>query len=131
MEPLSGLIEPPTNVHSVGDWYKSGGGLRRRLKLLGRVAEVLNALHAKGLIYGDLSCKNVFASAEVSHEEICLIDCDNIRYQSAPQNGDVYTVGYGAPEVVIGRSGVNSLSEAFAFAVLAFQMLTATHPLNR
>jgi len=129
MEPLSRLIEPPPNVHSVADWYKSGGGLRRRLKLLARVAEVLNVLHAKGLIYGDLSCKNVFASAEVNHDEICLIDCDNIRYQSAPQNGDVYTVGYGAPEVVVGRSGVNSLSEAFAFAVLTFQMLTATHPL--
>ena len=65
----------------------------------------------------------------VNRDEICLIDCDNIRYQSAPQNGDVYTVGYGAPEVVVGRSGVNSLSEAFAFAVLAFQMLAATHPL--
>ena len=64
MEPLSRLIEPPPNVHSVRDWYKSGGGLRRRLKLLARVAEVLNVLHAKGLIYGDLSCKNVFASAE-------------------------------------------------------------------
>lgn len=129
MEPLSRLIEPPPGIRSVREWYQTGGGLRRRLRLLARLAEVLNALHAKGLIYGDLSSKNVFASTEVNRQEICLIDCDNIRYQSAPHDADVYTVGYGAPEVVNGQSGINSLSEAFAFAVLAFQMLAATHPL--
>jgi eukaryotic-like serine/threonine-protein kinase len=129
MQPLSRLIEPSPIEPSICEWYRSGGGLRRRLRLLARVADFLNALQAKGLIYGDLSAKNVFVSEEVAREEICLIDCDNIRYQSSPQSGDVYTVGYGAPELLTGRSAVNSLTEAHAFAVLAFQLLTAAHPL--
>jgi eukaryotic-like serine/threonine-protein kinase len=129
MEPLSRLIEPPSTESSLGDWYRARGGVRRRLQLLARTADVFNALHAKGLIYGDVSGKNVFVSADASREEVCLIDCDNIRYQSAPQISDVYTVGYGAPELVLGRSAVNSLTEAHGFAVLAFQTLTATHPL--
>jgi DNA-binding helix-hairpin-helix protein with protein kinase domain len=129
MEPLSRLIEPPPAEPSIREWYRSNGGLRRRLRILARVADVLNGLHARGLIYGDLSAKNVFASADIACEEICLIDCDNIRYQSAPQSGDVYTVGYGPPELVLGRSPVNTLTEAYALAVLAFQVLTATHPL--
>jgi serine/threonine protein kinase len=129
MEPLSRLTAPLPSEPSLGEWYRGRGGLRRRLRLLARLADVLNALHAKGLIYGDLSAKNVFVSTETTREEICLIDCDNIRYQSAPHLGDVYTVGYGAPELLLGRSAANSLTEAHAFAVLAFQVLTGTHPL--
>src|SRR5207247_2724447 len=53
MEPLSRLMNPSRTESSLGEWYGARGGLRRRLRLLARTADVLNALHAKGLIYGD------------------------------------------------------------------------------
>jgi hypothetical protein len=47
MMPLSRLIDIPRNVDSLAEWYLSGGGLRRRLLLLARCAEVLSQLHSK------------------------------------------------------------------------------------
>jgi eukaryotic-like serine/threonine-protein kinase len=129
MEPISRLIDPPRGKTSLVAWYRAGGGLRRRLLLLARIADLLNSLHAKGLVYGDISAKNIFVSSDPAVNEVCLIDADNIRFQSAPQSDTVYTMGYGAPELVRARTGVNSLTDAHSFAVLAFLTLVGTHPL--
>ena len=37
-------------------------------------------------------------------------------------------MGYGAPELVRGRSGVNTLTDVHAFVVIAFRALVVTHP---
>ena len=44
-------------------------------------------------------------------------------------HGHLHTPGYGAPEVVRWESGVNSLTDAWSLAVIAFQLLTHRHPL--
>src|SRR5262249_12687602 len=73
MIPLSGYLKiPPGGTKEVHDWYVSGGGLRRRLRLLARTAEVLASLHANALVYGDPSPNNVFVSEDVSAEEVYL-----------------------------------------------------------
>lgn len=129
MVPISRLINIPRNVGSRAEWYLSGGGLRRRLLLLARCAEVLAQLHGKGLVYSDPSPNNIFVSAELDGYEIRLIDADNLHYESSTFTRKFYTPGYGAPELVLEKSGVNTLTDAHAFAVIAFQSLCSIHPL--
>lgn len=128
MEPLSSLANVPGDVESPLDWYGGGGGLRRRLELLARAAATLSALHGKGLVYGDPSPNNVFVSSSPKALDVRLIDADNLRYHSVPAPG-LYTPRYGAPELVRQHSGVTTLTDAHAFAIVAFQTLCCTHPL--
>ena len=120
------LLAPPREA-SIARWYSETGGLRRRLRLLAHAGEALASLHARGLIYGDVSHGNVFVSSPVQASEAWLIDLDNLRHDSDPARV-VYTPGYGAPEIVDGTRGCTSLSDAWAFAVLAFNTLALVHP---
>lgn len=129
MVPIGGLAQLPPGAPSSLEWYLQTGGLRRRLRLLARTADVLGILHSRGLVYSDVSPNNVFVSEDLNFSEVWMIDADNLRYQASPSERAYYTPGYGAPEVVKGDTDVNSLSESFSFAVLAFQVLAATHPL--
>ncbi len=126
MAPLGALLAPPRGA-SLSEWYLKTGGLRRRLRLLAHAGETLAALHGLGLSYGDLSPANVFVSSDASHHEAWLIDLDNLRHDSVASEG-VYTPGFGAPELVAGRRGATSLSDAWSFAVLVHQTLRLVHP---
>src|SRR5262249_43924214 len=53
MQPLKALGAVPKDESSPAAWYLAGGGLRRRLQLLARSADVLAGLHGKGLVYSD------------------------------------------------------------------------------
>jgi eukaryotic-like serine/threonine-protein kinase len=128
MTPISKLIYPPKNTECLVKWYLEGGGLKRRLILLAKTAEILAKLHSKGLVYADPSPNNIFISEDPNYHEIRLIDADNLCYES-DTSLSVYTPGYGAPELIKGKSGVNTLTDAHAFAVIAFQTLTNLHPL--
>jgi DNA-binding helix-hairpin-helix protein with protein kinase domain len=108
-------------------WHIETGSLRRRLRLLAHAGEALLGLHAKGVVYADVSHNNVFISQPVSAVESWLIDLDNLTHDSDPRRA-IFTPGYGAPEVVAGRSGCTSLSDAWAFAVLVWHTLTLHHP---
>lgn len=129
MVPLVQLAHPPRGTTDLGLWYRTTGGLKRRLRLLGKLATALARLHGEALVYGDPSTKNLYVSAALSHEEVRLIDADNLRYDAGTAGAQVYTPGYGAPEVVRGLSGVNTLTDAHAFAVVAFEVLAIAHPL--
>jgi len=129
MKPINTLIQPPRNTDSIAEWYIKGGGLKRRLRLLAHSAEALSQLHGKGLVYSDPSPHNIFVSEDQDACEVRLIDTDNLHYQSSAAMFTIYTPKYGAPEIVCGRSGVNTLTDSHAFAVLAFQTLTLAHPL--
>lgn len=124
---LQELIKPAPRA-DLGAWYTNSGGLRRRLRLLGRLAAGLSALHARGMCYGDPSPVNMMVSESLEHEQAFLIDVDNVAVFSEIRGVAYSTFGYGAPEVVTGRQGVTSLSDAFSFAVLAFETLSIIHP---
>jgi DNA-binding helix-hairpin-helix protein with protein kinase domain len=109
-------------------WHIESGSLRRRLRLLAHAGEALLGLHARGVVYADVSHNNVFVSERAHANEAWLIDLDNLSYVSDPRRS-IYTPGYGAPEVVAGSAGCTSLSDAWAFAVLVWHTLTLTHPL--
>ena len=127
MSALRSLLRPPKDAHSVVGWYFATGGLRRRLRLLARSAEVFAELHGRGLVYIDPSPDNIFVSDSIEASEVRLIDTDNLRAFTAPGR-TLYTPGYGAPEIVSQMSAPNSLSDAYSFALIAFETLTLVHP---
>jgi DNA-binding helix-hairpin-helix protein with protein kinase domain len=124
MVPLSALQARP-GEHLLEKWLATGG-LRRRCRLLAHAGEVLHELHARGYLYGDVSPSNIFVSDHVDHAEAWLIDPDNIGPASRVR--PFYTPGFGAPELVRGVATPDSLTDAHAFAVLVFQLLTGRHP---
>ena len=128
MTSLGSLGRPPRGVESVRTWYFAGGGLRRRLRLLARTAEVLSEIHGRGLVYVDPSPFNIFVSSQTDACEVRLIDTDNLRVATRA-GGAIFTPGYGAPELVRETGMPSSLSDAHAFAVMAFETLALVHPL--
>ena len=106
------------------------GGLLRRLRILSRLARVLAELHGRGLAFGDLSPANVFTSRSLEFAEVWLIDSDNVSSQSRDGMQGIFTPDYGAPEILKGESGINTLTDSWSFAVLAYCFLTLVHPLK-
>ncbi|MEV5821174.1 hypothetical protein AB0L22_18595 [Micromonospora haikouensis] len=127
LTPLTRLVTVPPGARAV-DHYRDTGGLRRRLVLLTRLADVLAALHARGLAYQDPAPNNIFVSELLDRDQVWLIDTDNLSYVSSRVR-PVYTLRYSAPELRPGAARwADSLSDVFAFAVVAFELLTLDHP---
>jgi eukaryotic-like serine/threonine-protein kinase len=127
MQPIENLLKPPRDVSNLRDWYISTGGIRRRLKLLEKLARALHKLHSKGLVYCDISPRNIFVSTDLQESEVYLIDVDNLIIESNIDG--LYTKWYGAPEIIMQKHGNDSLTDAFSFAVLAYKTLALDHPL--
>jgi|694.fasta_scaffold110040_2 DNA-binding helix-hairpin-helix protein with protein kinase domain len=127
MVPLRTLLRPPrSHLKDPGAWYRDTGGLLRRLRILSKLAVLLGDLHARGMVFGDASPNNVFVSEDVSHDEVWLIDADNIT-QGAGRSG-LYTPGYGAPELVRRETQSDSLTDAWSLATMVFEVLACLHP---
>ena len=133
LAPLNQLMQSATDALMSEEGlagYVKTGGLLRRLKILARLARVLSELHGRGLAYGDLSPANVFASQSLEYSEVWLIDADNVCSQSRASTQGVFTPDYGAPEILRGESGINTLTDSWSFAVMAYRILTLAHPLK-
>lgn len=113
------------SVETLALWYRETGGLRKRLAVIENLAEILASLHARGLVYGDLSGNNVLVSAHADRARVFLIDLDNLRTADAPSSG-FFTPPYGAPEQA--SSGSSQHTDRFSLAVLAFSVLVAGNP---
>jgi|GEM_PF-1751168 len=121
MAPIQQLIAPG-GCEDLAAFYAEGGGLKRRLVLLTKLARQLARVHGRGITYVDLSPQNVFISTDPLYDELWLIDPDNMRY-SVNLRETVYTPFYGAPEIVRGDIGATTLSDRFSFAALAYKVL--------
>jgi serine/threonine protein kinase len=125
---------PDSNAAKQFSKYCKTGGLRRRLHVLYKISSQLAILHGVGLVYGDISGNNIFITDDkdnfITDDEdnfsVWFIDADNLKYEGA--YGAVYTPRYGAPELVQERGPGTMASDCHAFAVLAYIMLTMTHP---
>jgi len=126
MEPLQGLVKvPKEHAADFAPWYLQSGSLLRRLRLLAHGADLLVALHGRGLVYGDLSPHNVFVSCHHDSHEVWLIDCDNLS--PGVRQRAIYTPGYAVPELFRGH-GCDSLTDAWSLATIAFRTLCVLHP---
>lgn len=127
MRPINSLASVPREADPIPWYCRETGGLRRRLVLLAKLARTLSALHGRGLVYGDVSPTNLWVSADSEATVVRLIDLDNVAFSGVDER--TFTPHYGAPELELGEGLVSSLSDAYAFAVLAFEVLTLVHPL--
>ena len=125
MVPLKNLLANPEE--DLAHFYIRTGGLKRRLELLKKTASILARLHAIPLVYADVSWNNIFVSEDTDANEVWLIDADNLHFQR-PNAPAICTPIFGAPEVVSGKSGVHSLTDAYSFAILAYYVLAQRHP---
>lgn len=128
MSSLRGWMTPPSDGRSITEWYIKTGGLRGRLQLVRAVFDLFARLHARGLVYGDPSPGNILFAPENGQQRIFLIDADNLHLGGHPVAAHVYTPGYGAPELVTGTKASDTLTDAFALAIIAFELLTLVHP---
>ena len=114
--------------------YALTGGLRLRLLALGLAASQLAKIHSLGLVYGDISSKNVYFVPENGEKTtVWFIDADNLDYEKK-RGIVVYTPQYGAPELIQkgpdGNTidGIRTVSDCHAFAVLISLVLSWVHP---
>jgi serine/threonine protein kinase len=132
MEPLvASLLRP--NLPPVFDqaWYRVTGGLAKRLAVATSVAETLGALHARGLVYGDLQLNNVMVSKRPRSTWTLLIDADNVDLEGEPTS-ILGTSGFIPPERLaeISSARLSQAQDRWALAVLVHRLLTADHPLS-
>lgn len=125
MTSLSDLILPSVSSPFTQSWYRESGGIRKRLLVLEALAEVISSLHARGLVYSDLSANNVLISKSIERSQLFLIDLDNLRYSTeSPRR--IWTSPYSAPEQ--SDSGASQSTDDFCLAILAFCILTGCNP---
>lgn len=109
--------------------YISSGGIRKRVEAYLKAACVLAKIHASGLVYCDVSDKNMFVSMELDKANVWLIDCDNLDYMKNTSKIKGWTTaGFGAPEIYQGK-GPTMYSDAYSFSIALFWTLTTKHPL--
>lgn len=108
-------------------YYSKTGSTRRRLYALYKCAAVLARIHNAGIVYCDISDKNVFIGDDIPGD-CWLIDADNLRLELPNGGKSVYTRFFGAPEIVQGKDASRPRTDCWAFAVLAFQTLALCHP---
>lgn len=119
-----GLVGPAAEPSPVA-WFGETGGVRRRLGVLASTFVVLSSLHARGLVYGDISGGNVLVSNNAERSRAYLVDTDNITVRGE-KGAPFWTPPFGAPEVM--RSGSTTSSDAFSAMVLAYGLLTMANP---
>ena len=114
--------------------YALTGGLRLRTFALGLAASQMARIHSLGLVYGDISSKNVYFVPENGDKTtVWFIDADNLDYEKK-RGIVVYTPQYGAPELIQkgpdGNTidGIRAVSDCHAFAVLISLVLSWVHP---
>ena len=110
--------------------YIATGGMRKRLSAFLNASCVLAKIHASGLVYCDISGKNMFVSADPNKSNVWLIDCDNLNFMKdsmKKRDGGLHSPGYGAPEIYEDK-GKTMYSDTFSFAIALFWELTMSHP---
>ena len=127
MIPLTGL-KWKGQADNFTEWYKGTGGTLKRYRVLANLAYILRSLHAKGLTYCDLSPNNIYVSSSPDKAAVFLLDMDNVRHKTGLMH-NIFTPFYGAPEIVNKTDANTPMSDCFSFAVIAYELLTSSHPL--
>jgi serine/threonine-protein kinase len=101
------------------------------LRVLRDVAGALDAAAARGIVHRDIKSANVFVlpdgSAKLGDFGIARVLADPAVFRTT--DGSVRgTPGYMAPEAGLGGGEPDARSDAYAFAVLAFETLTGRLP---
>jgi serine/threonine-protein kinase len=109
--------------------------LRRAVGIARQILSGLTALHAAGIVHGDVKSDNVLVERRDGIDHVRLIDFGLARVQFAatgsPRNelGDLVsgTPGYMAPEVIRGE-GSSTASDLYGVGVILYEMITGNTP---
>ena len=118
--------------HNLGDWLAQSAATpySGRLAVARQVALGLEAVHAAGLVHGDIKPGNVFVETSGN---VKLLDFATARRHESligslgPVAG---TPAYAAPEAVRG-GGLGPRADMFAFGVLCFELIAGANPFRR
>lgn len=123
MVPFSDII--PLDEEGIQRMVEDGGH-RRRFELLSKLAAEISKLHGAGMVYCDLSPRNICVTQDPqsSTQNVWLIDADNIFIPGEDEDKRVYTERYAAPELLSGTP-CSQASDVYSFAVLAFESLAS------
>lgn len=117
--------------HGRADNWCRGQPLEAVVELMAQVAEALDAIHARGLVHGDLKPANVLVGAD-GHARLVDLGCAR-RTDGAgalgggPPGGG--TLGYVAPEVLTGQP-IQAASDLWSFGAVLYQLLTRRMPFD-
>ena len=96
------------------------------------LAHSFRSLHLTGHCYKDISDKNILVDPKSGEISIC--DNDNVRMNNVQEPDDGITMGgtdpFKAPEIMLGNSLPNTLSDLHSLAVLLFMIWMRSHPLH-
>jgi serine/threonine protein kinase len=112
----------------LGVWLEAGGTMpfERCVTVLKQVASAVDYLHIKGIVHGDIKPANILVDASAD-DFVKLIDFGVASPATRDERrGAIGTPAYMAPEQARGE-GWGPLSDVYAVAALALQMLTG-HP---
>lgn len=126
MQAIEEIMIPREMKNDIAKHFDITGGLSKRLLILKNLAKILNDLYLKGIVYCDISPKNVFVSKDVESYETWLIDVDNMNYETDSKLC-IGTPCYMAPEVYMGNKNTMK-SDVYSFALLAYELLTYSKP---
>lgn len=125
---LKTQIDGNPDLGNLLNGYARTGGTRKRLEAYLKAAAALAKIHTGGLVYCDVSDKNMFVSANPEDAHVWLIDCDNLVFMNKVTKGCSWrTPDYGAPEIFSGCPNT-AYSDAFSFAIAMFKTLADCHP---
>ncbi|GHU53393.1 hypothetical protein FACS189496_4740 [Bacilli bacterium] len=92
-----------------------------------RITEGFRELHSKGYSYQDLNDGNFFINPK--NGEVLICDNDNV-FAYGKNSGIAGKARYMAPEVVLGKSQPDMMTDRFSLAVVLFLLFTGNHPLE-
>ncbi len=92
------------------------------------LSDCFQKLHSLGYCYSDISFGNAFLNPQ--NGDVLICDNDNVTANGAKNSSIAGTLGFMAPEVVIGKSDPSTDTDLFSLAVLLFYMFMLHHPLE-
>ena len=100
---------------------------RQALELMAQVADALGHAHAAGIVHRDVKPSNIFVQENGSAK---VLDFGIARLAASELTRAGRALGtpdYMAPEQILGRT-CDARSDLFSAAIVAFELLTGTHP---
>ncbi|HEX8114725.1 MAG TPA: serine/threonine-protein kinase, partial [Kofleriaceae bacterium] len=109
--------------------------LSRAVEVMEQILGALGAVHAAGIVHGDVKTDNFLVETVAGRDRVTLIDFGLARLADAPhevdmEDGEVMVSGtpeYMAPEVVAGEPPGRA-ADLYAAGVILYELLTGTTP---
>ena len=122
MMPYLGDAAPLCAYTTASSWAQHGVVPAQRMGWVASLRKQVVSVHAAGALVVDLSLMNVLVSHSL--QEVYLIDVDSYAVDGFPPTAQSESIR----DRTVPRGSVSKETDWFAFAVVAFQVMTGIHP---